>query len=273
MKAWMDGQWTDDAAVPLLSHALHYGTGVFEGIRCYGGRIFKLREHLDRFARGAKVLGIDFDRDALEAACLELASGDAYLRPIAFHGEGSLGLDVGRQTVHVAVAALKWDSHLGGAAAERGVRCSIAGRRRNAAEAIPPLKLTGGYVNSILAKREAAKAGFEEAIFVDESDHVVEATGENLFAVIDSELIAVAHRDALPGITRSVVIELGGAKVRRLLRSELLAADEVFLTGTSVEVTPVAQIDDRAFAVGPVTRRLQRMYGSMVRGQRVEVGG
>ena len=281
MKTWMDGTWTENATVPLVAHALHYGSGVFEGIRSYatsrGPELFKLREHLDRFGRGAKVLGIEFDRDALDAACRDVVRvnefGDAYVRPIAFHGEGSLGLDVGKQAVHVAVVALKWDSHLGCEAAEHGVRCTVAGRRRNPAEAIPPLKLTGGYVNAILAKREAAKAGFQEAIFVDENDHVVEATGENVFAVIDGGLIAVAHPDALPGITRSVVIELGDAKVRRVRRAELLAADEVFLTGTSAEVTPVSQIDERRFEAGPVTRRLQRLYGSVVRGQTASVGG
>ena len=272
---WADGRFVgrDEAKVSLLAHGLHYGTGVFEGIRAYatpnGPRIFQLGAHLERLRRGAELLGLAVDIESLAWVCEEtlLRNGldDAYIRPLVLHGAGSLGLDLGAQEQHTVVAAMAWQSHLGGAASEHGVRATFSGLRRNSARAIPPLKLTGGYVNAILAKRAAGSAGFDEAIFCDEHDRVCEATGENVFAVIEGEVIAVAHPDALPGITRAVVLELSGGAEGPLTRAELLAADEVFLTGTSAEVTPVREIDGTRFAIGPVTRHLQGAYADLVR--------
>jgi branched-chain amino acid aminotransferase len=265
MKTWMDGQWLDDARVPALSHALHYGTGVFEGIRAYGGRLFRLDAHMLRFAAGAETLGLSVDLDAIADACRRSAEGDVYVRPLALFGEGGLGLDTTRNATHAIVAALPWNSHLGAAAAERGIRATVSPRRRNAAAAIPPLKLTGAYVNSILAKRHAGARGFDEAIFIDDLGRVVEATGENVFAVVGGALVAARHPDALPGITRTTVIGLTGARERFLTLDELLDADEIFLTGTSAEVTPVVEIDGRHLRVGPVTRDAQRRYAALVR--------
>ena len=275
---WTDGRFVerDEARVSLLAHGLHYGTGVFEGIRSYatanGPRIFALGAHLERLRRGAELLGLAVDVESLGWACEETLArnglDDAYIRPLVFHGAGSLALDLGPQAQHTVVAAMAWQSHLGDAAAEHGVRATFSGLRRNSARSIPPLKLTGGYVNAILAKRAAGAAGFDEAIFCDEHDRVCEATGENVFAVIDGEVIAVAHPDALPGITRAAILELAGGAEGPLTRAELLAADEVFLTGTSAEVTPVREIDGTEFAIGPVTRHLQRAYADLVRERR-----
>jgi len=256
MKTWMDGRWIDDARVPALSHALHYGTGVFEGIRAYGGRIFRLDAHMQRFAAGAEALGLRVDLDAIARACVECAEGDVYVRPIALFGAGGLGLDVHRNDAHAIVMALPWSSHLAPT-----VRATVSPRRRQAAQ----FKLTGAYVNCVLAKREAAARGFDEAIFVDEIGRVVEATGENVFAVVRGSLVAARHPDALPGITRTAVMELTGARERFLTIEELRAADEIFLTGTSAEVTPVVQLDGRPFPVGPVTRNAQRRYAERVR--------
>lgn len=274
---WFDGRFVapDAARLPFLSHALHYGSGVFEGIRAYstpdGPRLFELGAHLVRLRDGAARLGLGVDLDTLAWACEETVArngyADAYVRPVVWWGAGGLGLDVGAQTQHVAVAALPWTSHLGGAAADRGVRATFSPLRRNSAAAIPPLKLTGGYVNAILAKRAAAAEGFEEAIFLDAADRVVEATGENVFAVFGSEVVAAAHADALAGITRRVVLELAGGSARTLTRAELLTADEVFLTGTSAEVTPVRALGEVRFGDGPVTRRLQRAYLDLVHGR------
>ncbi len=275
---WLDGRFVapDDARVSLLAHGLHYGTGVFEGIRSYatanGPRIFALGAHLERLRRGAELLGLTVDVESLAWVCQETLErnglDDAYLRPLVFHGAGSLALDLGPQAQHTAVAAMPWRSHLGGEASVHGVRATFSSLRRNAARAIPPLKLTGGYVNAILAKRAAGAAGFDEAIFCDEHERVCEATGENVFAVIGGEVIAVAHPDALPGITRAAILDLAGGAEGPLTRAELLAADEVFLTGTSAEVTPVRELDGTRFAIGPVTRELQRAYADLVRERR-----
>ncbi len=256
MKTWMDGRWLDDARVPALSHALHYGTGVFEGIRAYGGKLFRLDAHLRRFAAGAEALGLRVDLDAVAQACRECADGDVYVRPIAFFGAGGLGLDVDRNDVHAIVMALPWRSHLAPV-----VRATVSPRRRQAAA----FKLTGAYVNCVLAKREAAARGFDEAIFVDDRGHVVEATGENVFAVVGGETVAARHADALPGITRTAVMELTRARERELTIDALRAADEIFLTGTSAEVTPVVELDGRRLPVGPVTQDAQRRYADMVR--------
>ncbi len=277
---WMDGRFLDVTAAQasVLSHGLHYGTGVFEGIRAYstpeGPRIFALDAHLDRLRRGAECLGLAVDLESLAWACQEVLTRNgldaAYIRPLVFQGMGGLGLDLGAQRQHSVVAAMPWRSHLGGAAAARGVKATIAAvstLRRNRAAAIPPLKLTGGYVNAVLAKRAAAAAGFEEAIFVDDEDRVCEATGENVFAVFGDHVVAVTHPDALPGITRRAVLELARGEERELSRAELLVADEVFLTGTSAEVTPVRELDGKRFPEGAVTRRLQAAYQDLVHGR------
>ncbi len=270
---YQDGRWrsTGDCASSPLAHALHYGTGVFEGIRAYatpeGPRIFRLGAHLERMRQGAALLGIALDTDEVATACTEALSrndcGDAYLRPIAYLTDSRLDLDVLGKGWSLTVAALPWTSPLGEIASHWGVRMTVSPLRRNAAAAIPPLKLTGGYVNSVLAKREAAARGFAEALFEDERGFVCEATAENVFAVFGREVVAVEHADALPGITRDALLELSAGTLRPVSLAELQTADEIFLTGTATGVTPVAALDERIFPVGATTRRLQAEYARL----------
>ncbi|HJW33696.1 MAG TPA: branched-chain amino acid transaminase [Holophagaceae bacterium] len=275
MKVWLDGQLLplDQAGVSPLAHGLHYGTGVFEGIRAYatpeGPAIFRLKDHLERMARGCSAIALPFDVAAAERACLDVLEanelGDAYLRPLAFFETGSLGLDVHNLKARLLVAALPWKSHLG-EAGSKGVAMLSSAWRRNSRHALPPLKLCGGYVNSILAKREATGLGYDEALFMDRQGRVVEATGENLFIVKGGKVTANEHPDALPGITRDTVIALTGAARKGLTRKEVVDADEVFLTGTSAEVAAVARLDQHTFGANPFTRELQARYAQLVRG-------
>ncbi|MBS3958253.1 MAG: aminotransferase class IV [Xanthomonadaceae bacterium] len=259
-------------SVPLTSHALHYGTGVFEGIRSYatddgGAAVFRLPEHLERMKKGAEALGMKFDVTQATGAVLATlrANGhrDAYIRPLLWFNAGGLGLDVDKLSERLMVATLPWTSHLG----THRVRLTVSPFRRNPAKALPPLKLCGNYVNSILAKREATQRGFGEALFVDDDGFVVECTGENVFLVKDGRVTAVAHGDALPGITRDTVIQLTGAESRPVRIEELKAADEVFLTGTSAEIARVEAIDERLFAASPFGDALAARYADIVRGR------
>ena len=273
---WLNGKLVnrEEARVDMLANGLHYGTGVFEGIRCYdtGGKagIFQLEPHMERFARGCKALSMDVDVNALTEGIVETvaASGflNAYIRPIAFFAAGGLGLDTAPLEPHMAVAVMPWNSHLG-EGAHKGITVRVSNFRRNSASSLPPLKICGGYVNSIMAKREAALSGFDEALFVDDDGFVCEATGENVFLVKDGQVVAVEHKDALPGITRATVMEMAGATARKVTLEELLGADEVFLTGTSAEVVPVSQLNGRHFGAGKVTRDLQVAYTDLVHGR------
>lgn len=277
MQIWLDGCLVaaKDASISPLAHGLHYGTGVFEGIRAYrsakGPAIFRLSDHLDRLGRGAEALGMAVDLEDLHRGCLEAlqASGleEAYLRPLVFYETGGLGLDVAGLKVRQMVAALPWRNHLGDAGEQRGVRLRTSPYRRNSAAALPPLKLCGGYVNSVLAKLEATHAGFDEALFTDAAGNVVECTGENVFLVKKGRITAVQHGDALPGITRETILALTGAESRTVALDELKAADEVFLTGTSAEVTAVGALDERSWTLNPVTRELQALYQRVVHGE------
>jgi branched-chain amino acid aminotransferase len=243
LQQWFDGEIASAERLhaPLTSHALHYGTGVFEGIRSYatgagGGAVFRLDAHLQRMARGARALAMRFDADQASTAIIDTLRAnrqrDAYVRPLQWYGEGGLGLDVAPLTSHLMVA-----------------------------------KLCGNYINSILAKHDASERGFGEALFLDANQNVVECTGENVFLVKDGRVTAVAHDDALPGITRETVIELTGAQVRPVTLAELHDADEVFLTGTSAEVAAIEALDDTVYGDNPVTRELQSLYARLVRGE------
>ena len=281
MRVWSDGALVEaeQAAASPLSHGLHYGTGVFEGIRAYptadGPAIFRLDAHLARLGRGAEALGMDppgpgVDLVGLHRGCVEVlaASGmaSAYLRPLVYYGTGGLGLDVAPLQVRRMVAAIPWNNHLGEGIGQ-GVRIALSPWRRNPARSLPPLKLCGNYVNSILAKLDATRRGFEEALFIDGQNCVVECTGENVFMVQGGRVTAVAHDDALPGITRDTLLGLSGGVSRIIDLEELLGADEVFLTGTSAEVTPVAELEGRTWSPGPVTRELQALYLDIVHGR------
>ena len=274
---WRNGKRVsrEDARVDVLAHGLHYGTGVFEGIRSYNANgkaaIFQLEAHMERFARGTAALQMDVDVDEITRAIVQTVgeSGfkDAYIRPLAFFASGGLGLDSGALTPESAVAVMPWKSHLGEDANARGVRVFVSSYRRNPHTSLPALKISGGYVNSVLAKREAFLAGFDEALFVDDEGYVCEATGENVFVVKDGRVTAVEHRDALPGITRDTVMTLTGAVARPVHLEELLGADEVFLTGTSAEVVPVSAIGAREYGTSPVTLDLQQSYLDLVHGR------
>lgn len=273
-KTWFDGALIDSDApqAGLTTHAMHYGSGVFEGIRAYattdgGAAVFRLPEHLERMRKGAALLGLAFDPEqATEAVLATLrANGhrDAYVRPLAWFGEGGFGLDVEGHEPHLMVATTATQVHLNGSRA----RVGLSTWRRNPADSLPPLKLCGGYINSILAKREAKQRGFDEALFTDRAGNVVECTGANVFMVKDGAIIAVEHPDALPGITRDTLLALSGARSRVVSLAELLDADEVFACGTAAEVAPIAQIEQREYGANPLSRALAAQYQSIVRGE------
>lgn len=277
---WMDGEYLplDNTQASLMAHGLHYGTGVFEGIRCYptdhGPAIFRLDAHMDRFAAGADALAMSVDVKEMGEAALELLRRNqqsaAYVRPLAYFERGGLALDVDPLTPRSFVATLPWKSHLGDAAGETGVSLRTSSFRRTPAAAVPPLKLCGNYVNSILAKLEATRAQYDEALFIDADGYVCEATGENVFMVKNGTVTAVEHPDALNGITRASVMELVSAESRPVHVDELREADEIFLTGTSAEVARVARFDDREFRRSVVSREIALLYQDVVHGRRPE---
>ncbi|WP_146908045.1 aminotransferase class IV [Arenimonas daejeonensis] len=272
LNLWFDGRIgpQDQLAAPLTTHAMHYGTAVFEGIRSYatpdGAAVFRLPEHLERMRKGAEAFGAKFDVNEAAAAVIAVLQSnhhrDAYIRPLLWYGTGSLGLDVAPLSKHLMVASMPWKPHLG----DKPVRLTVSPFRRNRADAMPPLKLSGAYVNSILAKREAGSRGFDDALFLDDAGFVVECTGVNVFLVKAGQVTAVEHSDALPGITRDTIVELAGAASRPVTLEELLEADEVFLTGTSAEVMPVAALDRKDFGATPVADELRARYLRVVRG-------
>jgi len=286
---WLDGACVDTATavVPIMTYTLHYGLGVFEGIRAYdgakGSAVFRLREHMERLHRSAHLLRIEipYSVDELCAAATEvlaknkLASG--YLRPIAFVDDGRRGLAALNNRIRVAIAVWPWGAYLGEEGIKRGIRAQIAATTRmNARSFMPKGKINGQYVNSILAKRAAQLAGFDEAIMLDEEGYVAEATGENIFIVKRGVLITPPlSQPVLEGITRESVMAIAqskGVEVKevRFSREALFDADEVFFTGTAAEVTPVREIDNYRIGAGgrgPVTERLQAAYFDAVNGR------
>jgi branched-chain amino acid aminotransferase len=286
---WLDGRlvpW-DEATVHVLTHTLHYGLGVFEGIRCYrsaDGRsaVFRLSEHVRRLFESAHInlMQVPFSREQIEAAIAEtlranrLAEG--YIRPLVFLGHGAMGLNPGDNPVRVAIAAWAWGKYLGDEGMERGIRAKVSTFSRHHVNAkMTKGKTCGDYVNSILAKREALLDGYDEAILLDTQGLVAEASGENLFLVRDGVLRTPPLPTVLAGITREAVITLArdkGIPVAEsgITRDELYVADEVFLTGTAAEVTPIREIDRRTIgqgARGPVTKALQSAFFEVVAGR------
>lgn len=288
-KIWMDGKlvpW-DEARVHVLTHTLHYGLGVFEGIRCYrrsDGRsaVFRLQEHIDRLFESAHIsdMNIGFTRPEVVDACLETIRenglDECYLRPLAFVGEGAMGLYGRDNPIHLIIAAWRWGAYLGDEGLEKGIRAKISSYSRAGINvSMTKAKVVGNYVNSILAKREAVAAGYDEAIMLDPQGYVCEASGENIFMVKGGRLCTPpVGGSILGGITRDSVITLANEmgldiKERRMSRDELYVADEVFFTGTAAEVTPVREIDGRVIgsgACGPLTKRLQDRFFQVVRG-------
>jgi branched-chain amino acid aminotransferase len=288
-KIWMDGRlvpW-DDATVHVLTHTLHYGLGVFEGIRCYrsaDGRsaIFRLTEHVRRLFESAHInlMRAPFEPERIEAAICEtlranqLAEG--YIRPLVFIGHGAMGLNPGDNPVRVAIAVWPWGKYLGDDGMERGIRAKVSTFARHHVNAkMTKGKTCGDYVNSILAKREALLDGYDEAILLDTQGLVAEASGENLFTVRDGVLRTPPLPGVLGGITRDAVIELARDKGIRVVeaaitRDELYIADEVFLTGTAAEVTPIREVDRRQIGAGsrgPITKALQSAFFDVVTGR------
>ncbi|MGF1466512.1 MAG: branched-chain amino acid transaminase [Sandaracinaceae bacterium] len=286
---WMDGElvpW-DQARVHVLTHTLHYGLGVFEGIRCYRtddgrGAVFRLDDHIRRLIDSAHIvsLPVPFSRAALVAACLETirANGltECYVRPIVFVGDGAMGLGATTNATRVAVVTWRWGAYLGEEGLHKGIRARVSSFARPGVNMLMAKgKVVGHYVNSILAKREALRDGYDEAILLDGQGYVTEASGENLFAVRGGQVSTPPlGASLLGGITRDTTLRLladmGHDVVERsLTRDELYVADEVFLVGTAAEVTPVREIDGRRIgggARGPLTQRLQDRYFQVVRG-------
>ncbi|MBL8677654.1 MAG: branched-chain amino acid transaminase [Myxococcales bacterium] len=286
---WLDGKMVawDDARVSVLTHTLHYGVGAFEGIRAYkrgSGEtaIFRLREHIERLYDSAKILSlkIPYELEVLEKACADILKvnglDEGYLRPLIFLGDEKMGLYAPDNTVHVSVIAWKWGAYLGEAALERGIHAKVSSyTRAHINSTMAKGKVVGHYVNSILAKREAKAAGYDEAIMLDANGYVAEASGENLFMVRRGVIRTPSTAQCiLEGITRDTVItlakELGYTIVEGFIsRDELYTADEVFLCGTAAEITPVREIDHRVIgrgARGPVTQKIQARFFDVVRG-------
>jgi branched-chain amino acid aminotransferase len=286
-KIWMNGDLVDweDAQVHLLTHTLHYGTGVFEGIRAYatdrGPAVFRLTDHIVRLHQSAKILMMDlpYSVDELVEATKETVRStgldSCYIRPIAYYGFGEMGLATTNCTIDVAIACWPWGAYLGDEAVTKGVRMKISSWARHDHNIMPPAaKTTGNYVNSTLAKMEALKAGYDEAIMLNRAGFVSECTGENIFASRQGKLITPPlSSGALEGITQGAVStiaeDLGHEVViDNLARSDLYIADEIFVCGTAAEVSAVNSVDDRSIPCpGPATQAIADTYGQAVRGQ------
>lgn len=284
---WMDGKFVPwaEANVHVLTHTLHYGLGTFEGVRCYklvDGRsaIFRLPEHVRRLRDSAHILGIEipFSQEELSEACLETLRrnrlDECYVRPLVFLGDGEMGL-AATNPVRVAIAAWRWGAYLGDEGKQKGITAKISSfHRLHSNTLMSKAKTVGNYVNSILASQEARSGGFGEALMLDTEGFVAEGSGENLFVVRDGVVRTPGAHSILPGITRDTAIRLlreSGLDVReeRVTRDDLYVADEIFLTGTAVEVTPVREVDRRRVGdgtPGPVTRQMQKRYDEVVRG-------
>ena len=286
-KVWMNGelvQW-ENATVHVLTHALHYGSGVFEGVRCYktdrGPAVYRLREHYERLERSAKIFQMEVPYsveelmqgtfDVIKANKLE----ECYVRPMAYRGfGGEMGVNPAENPVDVFIAVWAWGAYLGDEAATKGVRVTFSSWRRGDPNSIPPTaKATGAYINASMAKLEATQAGFDEAIMLNPHGRVAEATGQNLFVVRNGEILTPPISDGpLPGITRESVMKIAidqGTPVHEtsLSRTDLYTADELFFTGSATEVIPIREVDGRFFEPGPITQSLQQRYTEIVHGR------
>lgn len=285
---WYDGKlvpWRE-ATTHVLTHSLHYGMGVFEGVRAYktdqGTAIFRLEEHTDRLFNSAHILGIKlpFDKKTIAAAQIEavrvnnLESG--YIRPMAFFGSEAMGISARNLSVHVIVAAWPWGAYLGKEALENGIRVKTSSFTRHHVNIhMSKAKATGNYMNSILAHQEAAQDGYDEALLLDVDGFVAEGSGENIFLVRKGKIYTPDLTSALDGITRDTIIHLArehGIEVieKHITRDEIYTADEAFFTGTAAEVTPIRELDNRLVGIGrrgPITEKLQAAYFACVTGR------
>ncbi|MFD2112244.1 branched-chain amino acid transaminase [Thiorhodococcus fuscus] len=286
---WLDGEMVPwrEAKTHVLTHTLHYGMGVFEGVRAYqtpkGAAIFRLQEHTDRLFNSAHILGMPmpWDRETLNQAQRDVVRENglesAYIRPMCFYGAEGMGLRADNLNVHCMVAAWSWGSYLGEDNMRNGIRIKVSSFTRHHVNiTMCRAKANGNYMNSMLALQEAQRDGYDEALLLDASGYVMEGSGENVFIVRDGVLYTPDLTSALDGITRRTVMTLCeelGLKVveRRITRDEVYIADEAFFTGTAAEVTPIREIDGRAIGAGtrgPITERLQTLYFDQVHGRR-----
>ena len=287
-KIWLDGKMLDwdKANVHVLTHSLHYGLGVFEGIRCYkreDGRsqIFRLAEHTRRLFASAHIaqMEIPYSEEEINKAIVDTLKAnkleEGYIRPLVFVGDGAMGLHPKENKIRVAIAAWSWGAYLGEEGLNSGIRVKVSSfTRHHVNVSMTKAKITGHYVNSIMAKREAVSAGYDEALLLDAQGYVSEASGENLFMVAGGVLYTPSPSSILKGITRDAVMRIAtddGLKVveERLTRDELYIADEAFFTGTAAEVTPIREVDDRTIGTGkpgPITKNLQDKFFDIVKG-------
>ncbi len=286
---WMNGEFVawEDAKIHVLTHGLHYGTGVFEGIRCYdteiGPAVFRHEDHYRRLARSAELyyMPMPYDLAALRTATHELIARNGlrscYIRPLAYRGYGQMGLNPLEAPVDVTIAVWEWGAYLGEEGKRNGIRAKVSSWRRiSPASLIPAAKASGQYLNSVLAKIESVKAGYEEAILLDDHDHVCEGSGENIFVVWEGRIITPPPAASiLDGITRKSALQIArdlGIEVieRDIARAELYLADEVFMTGTAAELVPVREIDDHAVGAGEpgeITRAVQTAFEDALHGR------
>lgn len=287
---WMDGEFVkaEDAKVHIMTHTLHYGSGVFEGVRAYltpkGTAIFRLHAHTDRLFRSAKILNMPmpFDKDTINQAQIDIIKKnelkEAYLRPIVYYDQSSLGLRIKPESrVRVAIAVWEWGAYLGEDQVKNGIRAKFSSFSRHFVNAaFTKAKSNGQYINCTQASTEVAIAGYDEALMLDCEGYVAEASSANFFMIRDGVIITPPADNCLEGITRASVMKLAedaGYTViqRRITRDEVYIADEAFLTGTAVEITPIREVDDRPIGegkVGPITLKLKEIFADQVRGKR-----
>jgi len=288
-KIWLDGElvkW-EDAKVHVLAHALHYGTAYFEGIRCYEladgkSAVFRLEEHMRRLADSGKILGfpLPYTVEQLCKATAEVIRANnlkaCYIRPLAFLGLGELGIYAPNNPVNVCIAVWPWGAYLGDEGLKNGIRAKVSSFTRHHVNVMmTKSKTSGNYVNSVLAKAEVKKGGYDEAIMLDSEGYVSEASGENIFIVRDGKIKTTPFTSILPGITRDSIITLARDKgyevvEERFTRDELYIADEAFFTGTAAELTPIREVDDRQIGAGrrgPVTEDIQKTFFDVIKGK------
>lgn len=288
-KIWMNGEMVDweEAKVHVLTHALHYGTGYFEGLRCYAledGRsaVFRLDEHIRRFFDSGKILGfpLPYPAEQIKRAVLDIITvnglKECYIRPLAFVGLGEMGLYAPDNPIQVIIAAWPWGAYLGDEGIKKGIRAKISSYTRHHVNVMmTKSKVSGNYINSVLAKNEVKKAGYDEAVMLDTEGYVAEASGENVFIVRERRVKTTPFTSILPGITRDSVLAIARDKgyvvqEERFTRDELYTADEVFLTGTAAEVTPIRELDRRPVGSGkpgPITKEVQDRFFAILRGE------
>ncbi|MCF7970776.1 MAG: branched-chain amino acid transaminase [Methylococcaceae bacterium] len=288
-KIWMDGEWVEwrDAKVHVLTHTLHYGAGVFEGLRAYhtdqGPAIFKLEEHTDRLYRSAHIMNmaIPFSKEEVNQAHKDAISKNnldsAYIRSMCFYGSEGMGLRADNLKVHMMIAAWEWGAYLGAESMEKGIRIRTSSYTRNHVNStMCKAKANGNYINSILALQEALAAGYDEALLLDHQGFVAEGSGENLFIVRNGIIYTPETTSALEGITRDTILTIAKeqgieVKEKRITRDEVYVADEAFFTGSAAEVTPIREYDDRKIGSGsrgPITEKIQTLYFDYVHGRR-----